>query len=167
MYEALQSSALAKSVLRQTKNRHVQSLSQSFRYFAASQLSESEVLGEAKRIVTAVVNHCNKYLGQTELKSKCLDAEHEKELEEEQEKELEEEQEKEVYRPPHCDPYNPQQPKWIDELLNNESVIDKSSGGGLEPLWKALKLTRVYSLSSDDDFDGRILASDNFSRTLE
>jgi hypothetical protein len=97
------------------------------------------------------------------LKSKSLDAEHEKELEEEQKEE--------VYRPPHCDSYNPQQPKWIDRVLNNLSFEvkdkDKTSGGELAPLWKALKLTRVYNLSSDDDFDGRILASDNFCRTLE
>jgi Protein of unknown function (DUF3638) len=156
MYETLQSSALAKSVLRQTKNRHVQSLSQSFRDVVASQLGESEVLGEAVRIASAVVEHGNKYLGQMELKFKCLD--------EEQEKELEEEEEREVHRPQHYDPFKPRRPKWIDDVLNHRRI---SSIRELTPLWEAMKRTRVHSLSSNKDFDPRILTSDNFRRVLK
>lgn len=48
----------------------VQKIQKLFRDFAVSRLSESEVLGEAVRVASAVAEHCHKYLGQMELKSK-------------------------------------------------------------------------------------------------
>ena len=157
MYESLQSSAQAISVLRETRNRHVQSLSNAFRNVAASRVGETRVLSQAGHIASAVVVHCDKYFGQMQLKSKCLDEEQEKELEEEEE-------ERQIYRPQHYDPYKPQPPKWIDEVVDHQPV---SSISELAPLWEAMKRTRVHSLSSNKDFDPRILTSYNFRRVLK
>ena len=157
MYEAVQDTFQASFILHQSKKQHIRKMSELYRSMIQSQSpKESKILDDVQGIASIVVQHCDKYVGGIQMKSKCFD--------EEQEKELEEEEEREVDRPGNREAFQPNEPEWIS-LVNRGVPI--SSIEEFTPLWDAMKHSTVYELLSSEDFDPRILTTYNFRRTLK
>ena len=107
-----------------------------------------------------ILVRCDQYISEMIVNSKCLDEEQERELEEQKE------EEKEIRRVRAEKPFKPVEPPGLRQWIRNNRVSEFKSN--LLPLWHAMKSTTAFALlPNEDGFDGRVMTTSNYRRTLQ